>query len=118
MKKLFLVFFMGIILLSLNCGADSVDVRISLTNPNNKTVSFNGYYILAATDDSIVMDAATPGEYTFTLEKGESASGSVLKDTTDTVDTLYFQLFMNDEEKLSQKVTTLLEVIQFQIEAQ
>jgi len=118
MKKLFLVFFMEIILLSLNCGANSIDVRISLTNPNNKTVSFDGYYKVVATGDSVAMNAATPGGYTFTLEKGESASGSVLKDTTDTVDTLYFQLFMNDDEKLSQKVTTSQEIIQFQIEAQ
>jgi hypothetical protein len=117
MKKLFSVLFMGIIVLSLHCGADSVDVRISLTNPNNKTVPFNGYYILTATSDSIVMDAATPGEYSFTLEKGDGVSGSVFKDTTDVVDTLHFQVFFGDEEKLSQKVTTLLEVIQFQIEA-
>ncbi len=118
MKKLFLVFFMGIILLSLNCGTDSIDVKISLTNPNNKTVPFNGYYKLAATGDSVVMDAATPGEYTFTLEKGESLNGSVFKDTTDLVDTLHFQLFLGDEEKLSHKVTTSQEIIQFQIEAQ
>jgi len=118
MKKLFSVFFMGIIVLSLNCGADSVDVTISLTNPNNKTVPFNGYYILAATGDSVVMDAATPREYNFTLETGEGVSGSVFKDTTDVVDTLHFQVFFGNEEKLSQKVTTLLEVIQFQIEAQ
>ena len=118
MKKLFSVLFMGIIVLSLNCGADSVDVRISLTNPNNKTVPFDGYYILTATSDSIVMDAATPREYSFTLEKGEGVTGSVFKDTTDLIDTLHFQVFFGDEEKLSQKVTTLIEVIQFQIEAQ
>lgn len=118
MKKLFSVLFMGIIVLSLNCGADSVDVRISLTNPNSKTVPFSGYYILTATSDSTVMDAATPREYTFTLEKGDGVSGSVFKNTTDIVDTLHFQVFFGDEEKLSQKVTTLSEVIQFQIEAQ
>ena len=118
MKKLFSVLFMGIIVLSLNCGADSVDVRISLTNPNNKTVPFDGYYILAATGDSIVMDAATPREYTFTLETGEGVSGLVFKDTTDLIDTLHFQVFFGNEEKLSQKVTTLIEVIQFQIKAQ
>lgn len=118
MKKLFSVLFMGIIVLSLNCGADSVDVRISLTNPNNKTVPFDGYYILTATSDSIVMDATTPREYSFTLEKGEGVTGSVFKDTTDLIDTLHFQVFFGDEEKLSQKVTTLIEVIQFQIEAQ
>ena len=118
MKKLFSVLFMGIIVLSLNCGADSVDVRISLTNPNNKTVPFNGYYILTATSDSIVMDAATPREYSTTLEKGDGVSGSVFKDNTDLVDTLHFQVFFGDEEKLSHKVTTLTQVIQFQIEAQ
>lgn len=118
MKKLFSVFFMGIIVLSLNCSADSVDVSISLTNPNNKAVPFDGYYILTATSDSIVMDAATPREYSFTLEKGEGVSGSVFKDATDIVDTLHFQVFFGDEEKLSQKVTSMLQVIQFQIEAQ
>ena len=118
MKKLFLVFFMGIILLSLNCGVDSIDTRISLTNPNNKTIPFDGYYILTATSDSIAMNDVTPGEYMFILKRGESVNGSVWKDTTDFVDTLYFQLFLGDEEKLSQKVITSQEIIQFQIEAQ
>jgi hypothetical protein len=64
------------------------------------------------------MDAATPGEYTFTLERGEDVNGSVWKNTTDIVDTLHFQLFLGDEEKLSHKVTISQEIIKFQIEAQ
>lgn len=118
MKKILLLIFIGLIISSLNCGSDSADVRISLTNPNNKAVPFNGYYILTATSDSVTMEGSTPGEYTFSLAKGESATGTVYKDTVDIIDTLYFQVFLNDEEQLSQKVTTLLEVIQFQIQAQ
>jgi hypothetical protein len=118
MKKLFLLLFAGILLMNLNCGSSTADVRITLTNPNNKTVPFNGYYLIAATGDSVTMQGSTPGEYTFTLEKGESATGRVWKDTTDLVDTLHFQVFLNDDEQLSQKTTTLIEIIQFSIQAQ
>ena len=118
MKKLFLVFFMEIILLSLNCGANSIDVRISLTNPNNNTVPFSGYYIITATSDSVVTEGSTPSEYTFTLGKGEGATGIIFKDTVDVVDTLHFQVFLNDEESLSQIATTKIEVFRFSIQAQ
>jgi hypothetical protein len=118
MKKIILVLFAGILILSLNCGSDTADVRIDLTNPNNKAVPFSGYYIITATNDSVAMVGSTPGEYTFTLSKGESATGSIFKDTLDVLDTLHFQLFLNDEEKLTQKVTTMIEVIQFSIQAQ
>jgi len=118
MKKILLLLFAGILISSLNCGSDTADVRISLTNPNNKVVPFSGYYIITATSDSVAMVGSTPGEYTFTLSKGESATGSIYKDTTDFVDTLHFQLFLNDEERLSQKVTSMIEVIQFSIQAQ
>lgn len=118
MKKMLLLLFSIIIIAGMNCGSDTADVRISLTNPNNKAVPFSGYYIITATSDSVVMEGSTPGEYTFSLSKGESATGSVFKDTVDVVDTLHFQLFLNDEEQLSQKTTTLLEVIQFSVQAQ
>ena len=103
---------------SISCGSDTANIRISLTNPNNKAVPFSGYYIITATSDSVAMEGSTPGEYTFSLSQGESVTGSIFKDTVDTVDTLYFQLFLNDEEQLSQKTTTMLEVIQFSIQAQ
>jgi hypothetical protein len=118
MKKIILLLFAGILISSLNCGSDTADVRIDLTNPNNKAVPFSGYYIITATNDSVAMVGSTPGEYTFTLSKGESATGLIYKNTADIVDTLHFQVFLNDEEKLSQKVTTLSEVIQFSIQAQ
>ncbi|MGB3340198.1 MAG: hypothetical protein WBB37_01805 [bacterium] len=118
MKKIILLLFAGILVSSLNCGGNTADVRISLTNPNNKTVPFSGYYIITATNDSVAMVGSTPREYTLTLSKGESTTGSIYKNTVDVVDTLHFQVFLNDEEKLSQKVTTLIEVIQFSIQAQ
>lgn len=118
MKKILLFLFAGILISSLNCGSDTADVRINLTNPNNKAVPFSGYYIITATSDSVEMEGSTPREYTFTLSKGESATGSIFKDTLDVVDTLHFQVFLNDEEQLSHKVTTLIEVIQFSIQAQ
>lgn len=118
MKTILLLFFAMILISSIHCGSDTADVRISLTNPNNKAVPFSGYYIITATNDSIVMEGSTPGEYTFNLSQGESATGSIYKDTVDVVDTLHFQLFLNDEEQLSQKTTTLFEVIQFSIQAQ
>jgi hypothetical protein len=118
MKKILLLIFAGILITSLNCGSDTADVRITLTNPNNKAVPFSGYYIITTTSDSVAMEGSTPGEYSFILSKGESATGSIHKDTLDVVDTLHFQVFLNDEEKLSQKVTTMIEVIQFSIQAQ
>jgi hypothetical protein len=118
MKKTLLLIVIGILVSIYSCGSDTADVRISLTNPNDKAVPYSGYYKIAATGDSVAMQGATPGEYTFILEKGESATGRVLKDTTDVVDTLHFQIFLNDEEKLSQKVTNLTEIIQFTIQAQ
>ncbi len=118
MKKILLLLFAGIIISSLNCGSDTADVRISLTNPNNKAVPFSGYYIITATSDSVTMEGSTPSEYTFTLEKGEGATGIIFKDTVDVVDTLHFQVFLNDEESLSQKVTTMIEIFQFSIQAQ
>lgn len=118
MKKILLLFFAALLVSSLSCGGDTADVRISLTNPNNKAVPFSGYYTITATGDSVVMEGSTPGEYTFVLSKGESATGSIYKDTVDVIDTLHFQLYLNDEEQLTHKVTTIIEVIQFSIQAQ
>lgn len=120
MKKLFLILFAGVILLSLTCGGDTeADITIDLTNPQDLAVKYNGYYILTtAPGDTVPMDGYTPDEYTFTLQEGDGASGMVYKDTIDIVDTLHFRLLMNGDEELSQKTTTLIEVIQFQITAQ
>ena len=119
MKKLFLILFAGIMLLSLTCGGDTeADITINLTNPQDKAVKYNGYYILSATGDTVPMAGYTPGEYAFTLEKGDGASGIMYKDTIDIVDTLHFQLLLDGDEEVSQKTTMLIEIIQFQITAQ
>ena len=119
MKKLFLILFAGVMLLSLTCGGETeADITINLTNPQDKAVKYNGYYVLSATGDTVTMAGYTPEEYTFTLEKGDGASGRVYKDTIDIVDTLSFQLLMNGDEQASQKTTILIEIIQFQITAQ
>ena len=118
MKKCLLLFIAVIVFMNIHCGSDTANVRISLTNPNDIAVPFSGYYIITTTSDSVVMEGSTPGEYTFSLSQGESATGQLFKNSVDIVDTLHFQLFLNDEEQLSQKTTTIQEVIQFSIQAQ
>jgi hypothetical protein len=118
MKKWCLILCAALIMFSITCGKKSVEITLSLTNPNNKAVPFDGYYKLPATGDSVAMDGATPEEYIFTLEKGENATGLVYKDTIDIVDTLHFRILFDGEEKNSYKTTTLIEQIQFTITAQ
>lgn len=119
MKKLFLILFAGAMLLSLTCGGDTeADITINLTNPQDKAVKYNGYYVLSATGDTTTMAGYTPGEYTFTLEKGDGASGRVYKDTVDIVDTLSFQLLLDGATQLDTIVTIPGVIIQFAVTAQ
>jgi hypothetical protein len=118
MKKLSFVIVL-IVLLSLTaCLKKEVENTISLTNPQGKAVPFNGYYKLTATGDSVIMYDYTPKEYTFSLHKGEGATGLIYKDTTDMIDTLYLVIKSGDSELLSKKMTSILEAVQFQITAQ
>lgn len=119
MKRIVLMLFAASLLLYVGCGGEEeADISLTLTNPQGLAVPFNGYYILSTAPDTIDMVGYTDAEYNFTLASGESAHGMVYKDTIDVVDTLHFQAFVNGEEELSVKATTLLEVIQFQVSAQ
>ncbi len=112
-----MVIFAGMIILSLNCGKEEAEIKLSLTSPQNIAIPFNGYYKLS-TGDSVAMKDYTPKEYNFILKKGESASGIVYKDTMNLTDTLHFQILKDGKEEISRKVTMLIEIIQFQITAQ
>ncbi|MDH5186340.1 MAG: hypothetical protein ACETVX_01100 [bacterium] len=118
MKKLLTLFFVAVIILSLNCGKKEAEIKLSLTNPQDLAIPFNGYYKLAATGDSVAMKDHTPKEYTFILKKGESASGIVYKDTADFTDTLHFRILQDDSEIMSKKMTSILDAVQFQVTAQ
>ena len=100
MKKLFLILFIGIIIIISTCAKQQFDMTIRLTNPQGKAVKYGGYYKLEATGDSVSMAGYTPGEYTFTMKQGDVVSGICYKDTIDIVDTLNFKLLANDEQKL------------------
>ncbi len=119
MKNFLLVFFAVSLLLYVGCGGEEeAGVSLRLTNPQGLSVPFYGSYMISTAADSVIMDDYTDTEYIFTLASGESAEGWVRKDTTDVVDTLHFQVFVNGEEELSQTTTTMIEVIQFQVSAQ
>ena len=119
MKSFFLVLFVALLLSHVGCGGEEgAGVSLRLTNPQNIAVPFHGYYQLSTAIDSVLMEGYTNDEYNFTLSSGESIEGWVRKDTTDTVDTLHCQVFVNGEEELSLKTTSMDEVIQFDITAQ
>jgi hypothetical protein len=120
LRKLLMLFFVVAILLSLNCGKDEAEITLSLTNPQDKAIPFNGYYKLSATGDSVEMKDHTPKDYSFILKKGESASGMVYKDTTAGLDTLNFKMLKDGKEMDSKSITlpTWLGGIQFQVTAQ
>lgn len=119
MKKLIFLCLTGLMLLTLTCGTGDFDITINITNPQDLAVKYGGYYILEATGDSIPMEGYTPGEYTFTMSKGDKVEGFVFKDTTDVVDTLNFQLLADDEEKINESVTLPGPIgIQFQLTVQ
>jgi hypothetical protein len=62
----------------------------------------------------------TPGQYTFTLAKGEAVHGIAYKDTTAGSEVLNFRLTANGDEKFNQNITlpTYLGGIYFELEAQ
>ena len=94
------------------------DVVLSLTNPQDIPVAFTGYYWDPVSADSVPLDGTTPREYDFVMEKGDEISGIVHKDGPNTEDTLHFQIFVDGEERITQKVTIPSQMIQFQLTAQ
>ena len=116
MKKLFFLCVAGLILLTLTCGTSEFDITINVTNPQDLAVKYGGYYKLEATGDSIPMEGYTPGEYTFTMAKGDMVEGLVFKDTIDVIDTLNLQILADDDEKVNENVILPTPVgIQFQL---
>ncbi len=112
MKRFILLAF--ICLVFITC-SKSKDVVLRLSNPQNLSVSFTGYYIEVATGDSISMNGVTLREYEFVLDKGDEITGMVHKDGGNMVDTLHFRVFIDNEEELSQKTTIPSQIIEFQV---
>lgn len=115
MKKLFFFLLAGAVIIACD---NSKDVTLSLTNPQNLSVSFTGYYIVTATGDSVPMNGVTPREYNLSMEKGDGLTGMVHKDGANMTDTLHFQVLVNGEEEVTQKVTIPSQIIQFQVTVQ
>lgn len=97
----------------------SKDVVISMTNPQDLTVSFSGYYYYeTAPDDTIALNGTTPREYAIVLEKGEVISGEVYKDGPNMIDTFHVRILVDDDEILTQKTTSPSQIIQFDVTAE
>ncbi|MEO0127841.1 MAG: hypothetical protein ABIL44_08850 [candidate division WOR-3 bacterium] len=100
----------------------SKEVKISLTNPQNLAVAFDGYYILNQGNQE-PMTGTTPKDYEFSMKKGDQLSGIVYKsDSTNFTDTLRFQVYIDDVEQPSLLrnivIPTQLGGIQFQFTVQ
>ena len=123
MKKLFLILFAGVMLLSLNCGGETeFDIVISLTNPQDTPVEFDGHYTINDGAEQ-AMTGTTPEEYAFTLGEGDEVDGIIYKsDSTNVTDTLHFEVSVNDEEQTNLTrdiiIPTELGAIQFSFSVQ
>ncbi|UCC11467.1 MAG: hypothetical protein JSW02_08945 [candidate division WOR-3 bacterium] len=111
MKKLTLLIAC---LLVVTC-TSSKDVVLSLTNPQGIAVAFTGYYYDTETSDTTILDGSTPREYMFTISKNDVIEGSVHKDGPDVIDTLQFEIFVDEETLMVQKVTIPSNDINFTI---
>jgi len=116
MKKMLFAAFL--LLLMIVACSTSKEVVLSLTNPQDLSVSFGGYYIVESTGDSVPMNGVTPNEYVMSLEKDEQINGKIHKDGSNMTDTLHFRVLVDDEEVLSQKTTLPSQVIEFTVTAQ
>ncbi len=101
-------------LLVVTC-TSSKDVVLSLTNPQGLAVAFTGYYYDTETSDTTILDGATPREYMFTISKNDVIEGSVHKDGPDVIDTLQFEIFVDEETLMVQRVTIPSNDIHFTI---
>lgn len=118
MKSVALIVFAAFLLVYIGCGSEEeTSVSIRMTNPQGLTVPFYGYYRLSTATDSILMEGYTDDEYNFNLAGGESVEGWVYKDTTDVVDTLHVQMFVNGEVEMSEFATSMIDTIPFSVTA-
>jgi hypothetical protein len=116
MKRI--IFTAFLLLLLVAACSTSKEVILSLTNPQDLTVSFSGYYIFESTGDSVPMNGVTPKEYVLVLEKDDQITGKIHKDGSDMVDTLLFRVLVDDEEVFNQKPVLPSQVIEFTVTAQ
>ncbi len=100
----------------------SKEVRISLTNPQNMPVAFDGHYQFNQESEE-EMTGTTPKEYEFSMKKGDQLTGIVYKsDSTNFTDTLRFQVYIDDVEQTQMRQNIVhpypIEAIQFQCTVQ
>jgi len=112
--KLNLLVFVSLTMCFVTCG-NQVDAHIDLSNPQNKAVQFEGCYFVGI-KEGLPISGTTPQQYTESAHKGDRVTGSVRKsDTTELTDTLHLQITFNSDGKFSQKVTTYLDTIRFDL---
>lgn len=113
MKKVCIAAIALMVFLSCNT---SKDVVLSMTNPQDLTVPFTGYYYFEAVpEDTTMLNGTTPREYSFVIEKGDVVKGIVHKDGPNMVDTLHFRVLLDGDETVTQKTTSPAQVVQFTI---
>jgi hypothetical protein len=98
MKKVLLFLFAGLLAATVSC-SQSKDITLSLTNPQNTAVEFDGYFQV---NNGIqeAMTGTTPWEHTVIMEKGDELDGQVYKsDSTNFTDTLHFRILVDGEEQ-------------------
>lgn len=107
-----------LLLLMIVACSTSKEVVLNLTNHQDLSVSFGGYYIFESTGDSVPMNGVTPRDYVLVLEKDDQITGVIHKDGSNMTDTLHFRVLVDDEEVLTQKTTSPSQVIEFTVTAQ
>jgi hypothetical protein len=112
-----MILIAAILLLIASCST-SKEVVLNLTNPQDVSVSFSGYYKFESTGDSVPVNGVTPRDYVLALEKGDRINGKIHKDGPDMTDILHFRVLVYDEEVLSQQTTLPSQVIEFTVTAQ
>ncbi len=121
MKRIFALMSILVVIGLLVC-SKSKEVRISLTNPQNLAVAFDGYYILNQ-EPQEAMTGTTPKDYEISMKKGDQLIGIVYKsDSSNLTDTLRFRIYIDEVEQSSMSkdiiLPTLMNGIGFQISVQ
>ncbi|MEO0225927.1 MAG: hypothetical protein ABIL05_03125 [candidate division WOR-3 bacterium] len=103
MKWLMILCMISLLEINLvGCSKNELDITLKLSNPQNKAVSYRGYYMNMEKGDSVVISGATPYEYKFNVRSGGLVKGAIYKESKDVIDTLLFQLFIEDDKRLEQ----------------
>lgn len=115
MKCLLITSILCMAFLSLTCTKEPYDVTIYFTSPNDVEVKHGGFFKIESTGDSIGMFGYTPNSYSYTLERDDELHGAYWKDTTDTEDTLHFELYVDSEIRINAFLVDRFEGGEFQI---